>query len=84
MDDKYSANGLFREDVVIFVAEGIMSERLDGSVDEAIVKLADMAVTRGVRLVEMARCIVADEIDPSSNTLAPLPAEEQMADPESD
>jgi hypothetical protein len=72
-----------REDVVIFLAEGIVCERLDVSIDGAVVALADMAVTRGVSLVEMARCIVVGEIDPGSDTEARRPTEEEMADPES-
>jgi hypothetical protein len=46
------------EDEAIFLAEGILSERLDVSIDEAISVLADIAVGRRQSLLETAQDIV--------------------------
>ncbi|HEY2225134.1 hypothetical protein [Actinomycetospora sp.] len=66
MDEELTQNDWSREDVVIFLAEGVVCERLDVPIGEAVVALADMAVTRALSLVEMARLIVAGEVDPGS------------------
>jgi hypothetical protein len=47
-------------DDTIFVAEGILSERLDVPIDEAISVLADLAVGRGRSLLETAQDIVEE------------------------
>jgi hypothetical protein len=81
MDDDIPPNDLSREEVVIFVAEGIVCERLGVSIDEAVVALADMAVTRDLSLLEMARAVVADEVDPGSYTRARGDPGGRMTDP---
>ncbi len=68
---------------MVFVAEGIVCERLGVPIDDAVVALADMAVRRGVNLVDMARAIVAGEIEFATGTEARRPDQEQMADPDS-
>jgi hypothetical protein len=47
------------DDVVIFVAEGLLCEQFDVSVNDAVVALAGMAVDRGIGLLELAREVVA-------------------------
>jgi hypothetical protein len=83
MDEESATNDPSGDSATIFVAEGIVCERLGLSIDEAIVALADLAVARGTGLLEMARDIVAGEIDPGSAAEARRPVEGQAADPAS-
>lgn len=81
MDEELPANDMPHDDVVIFVAEGIVCERLGVSIDDAVVALADMAVTGNGTLVETARHVLAGEIDPGSYTQTRPEAEGTRADP---
>jgi hypothetical protein len=81
MDEELCPDDWTREDTVIFLAEGIVSERLDVPINEAVVAVADMAVIRDLSLVEMARLIVAGEVDPGSSSQTRREAEEETADP---
>jgi hypothetical protein len=81
MNEGNPANDFSREEVVIFVAEGIVCERLDIPIHEAVVLLAEMAVNRGVGLVDLARQIVAGAVDPGPCIEAYRRAAEQTSDP---
>lgn len=84
MSEESTANDPPREDEVIFMAEGFVCERLDIPIEDAIVVLADMSVTRGLSLLDMAQAIVARVIDPGSHTVARRPAEKHEPDPSGD
>lgn len=66
-------------DAPLYWAQGVLAETLD--ITKAVVALADMAVTRGVSLVEMARDIVADEVDPGSGVPVQRETEVRSVDP---
>jgi hypothetical protein len=82
VDEEDPTPDLSREDVVIFIAEGILCERLNVPIDEAVVALAGMAVEHDVSLVEVARAIVAGAHQVGPCTPARQPAEGHVADPE--
>jgi hypothetical protein len=83
MDEESATNDPSGDSATIFVAEGIVCERLGLSIDEAIVALADLAVARGTGLLEMARDVVDGAVGPGSAAEVRRPAEGHAADPTS-
>ena len=74
-----SANDPSREGVAIFMAEGVVCERLGVPIDAAIVVLADMAVTRGLSLLDMAEAILGGATVPAPTPRPASPRRERPA-----
>jgi hypothetical protein len=83
MDQENPTDDPFGDDAVIFVAEGVLCEQLDVSMNEAVVALAGMAVDAGVGLLEVARGVVAGAFAPESFAQTRQPAKEHARDPDS-
>jgi hypothetical protein len=71
------------DDVVIFVAEGLLCEQFDVSVNDAVVALAGMAVDRGIGLLELAREVVAGALATGSFSEAHQRVQEHRPEPDS-